>query len=116
MNKSAVIIPGEISREQNDDTIVCRVMLQPDDDCFKGHFPELPVLPGVVQAHWALQLAELLGFDPASFSGFPRVKFKLIARPPLEIEIFVERKTDVSFRFRVSSEGGLHSEGSFRSE
>lgn len=55
-----------------------------DLDVFRGHFPELPVLPGVAQVDWALRLAKsrgLIGRD-AELRDF-QVKFRNVIRPPL---------------------------------
>ena len=106
-------LPRSLSEDIGHDRASCSLALTEEDPCFAGHFPGLPVLAGVIQVDWALQLAERLGFDPVQFSDIPRVKFKNIARPPLTLDITVERKSAVSFRFTVSSEQGLHSEGSF---
>jgi 3-hydroxymyristoyl/3-hydroxydecanoyl-(acyl carrier protein) dehydratase len=113
MTMSNNALPQLLSEVVADNQLRCSVALVEDAPCFVGHFPGLPVLAGVIQVDWALQLAAKLGFDASGFSGIPRVKFKNIARPPLTLEIAVERKSATDFRFRVSSEQGLHSEGSF---
>ncbi len=49
---------------------------------FSGHFPQTPVLPGVVQIDWALQLAkQLMPQLPAVFAGMEVLKFQQLARP-----------------------------------
>jgi acyl-coenzyme A synthetase/AMP-(fatty) acid ligase len=49
---------------------------------FTGHFPQTPVLPGVVQVDWAQQLARRLIVDlPPRFSGMEVLKFQQLARP-----------------------------------
>ena len=49
---------------------------------FTGHFPQTPVLPGVVQVDWAQQLASRLIVDlPPRFSGMEVLKFQQLARP-----------------------------------
>jgi 3-hydroxymyristoyl/3-hydroxydecanoyl-(acyl carrier protein) dehydratase len=107
------LLPQFVVEDISDARVSCSLALAEHDPCFAGHFPGLPVLAGVVQVDWALQLAERLGFDSSRFADIPRVKFKNIARPPVTIEIIVEKKSATGFRFRVSSEQGLHSEGSF---
>jgi 3-hydroxymyristoyl/3-hydroxydecanoyl-(acyl carrier protein) dehydratase len=68
---------------------------------FRGHFPDQPVLPGVVQLHWAIIVACAL-FD---FSGSPReikrLKFKNIVTPPklLELSVCQHGPNEVQFEF-----------------
>lgn len=48
---------------------------------FSGHFPASPVLPGVVQVDWALQLARQLMQLPTEFAGMEVLKFQQLIRP-----------------------------------
>ncbi|WP_137886956.1 acyl-CoA synthetase family protein [Pseudomonas sp. 2FE] len=48
---------------------------------FSGHFPQTPVLPGVVQIDWALSLARQLMCLPPRFAGMEVLKFQQLARP-----------------------------------
>jgi acyl-coenzyme A synthetase/AMP-(fatty) acid ligase len=49
---------------------------------FSGHFPQTPVLPGVVQIDWAQQLArQLIAALPPRFAGMEVLKFQQLVRP-----------------------------------
>ena len=48
---------------------------------FSGHFPSTPVLPGVVQIDWALQLAPAYLTIPPRFVGMEVLKFQQLLRP-----------------------------------
>nr|WP_298141978.1 acyl-CoA synthetase family protein [uncultured Pseudomonas sp.] len=49
---------------------------------FTGHFPQTPVLPGVVQIDWAQHLAQTLIADlPPRFCGMEVLKFQQLVRP-----------------------------------
>ena len=49
---------------------------------FTGHFPQTPVLPGVVQIDWAQQLArQLIPELPPRFCGMEVLKFQQLVRP-----------------------------------
>jgi 3-hydroxymyristoyl/3-hydroxydecanoyl-(acyl carrier protein) dehydratase len=41
------------------DAVRLRLSLTAGDNAFRGHFPGMPVLAGVIQLDWALQLARL---------------------------------------------------------
>lgn len=49
---------------------------------FTGHFPQTPVLPGVVQIDWAQRLArQLISNLPPRFGGMEVLKFQQLVRP-----------------------------------
>lgn len=58
---------------------------------FPGHFPEVPVVPGVVQIHWAVHFArQRLGMGGA-FSRMEAVKFKELLLPGQRLELVLRR-------------------------
>lgn len=54
---------------------------------FSGHFPKAPVLPGVVQVEWALQLGQQMLDLPGKFAGMEVLKFQQLVRPGDEIQL-----------------------------
>ena len=70
---------------------------------FRGHFPERPILPGVVQVDWAVRFADrYLKTDITSARDF-RVKFKSVIEPTEVITMVLlrssnDRKLEFSFR------------------
>ncbi len=78
----------------------------PDDLLyFKGHFPQEPILPGVVQIHWAMLWGQRhLGLNK-KFIGMKQVKFHLPARPEDELNVFLEwaaEKSLLTFRYSLA--------------
>jgi acyl-coenzyme A synthetase/AMP-(fatty) acid ligase len=53
----------------------------PDLAYFSGHFPKVPVLPGVVQVDWALAIGKRLLGLPVRFAGMEVIKFQQLVRP-----------------------------------
>lgn len=47
----------------------------------KGHFPEMPIVPGVVQLHWAVEFAQEFFEIPGSISQGKQIKFTTIMAP-----------------------------------
>ena len=83
----------------------------PDLNCFRGHFPGQPVLPGVVQLHWAVLVAKAwLGW-----AGVPteikRLKFKKVLTPPQDLELTLRLCGAAEAQFRFSYAGEEYSEG-----
>lgn len=77
---------------------------------FDGHFPDQPVLPGVVQIDWALYYAKYLGFESQSFAGIPRVKFSAIVEPEAVLRLKLNKHSS-DLRFLYESAAGVHSQG-----
>jgi acyl-coenzyme A synthetase/AMP-(fatty) acid ligase/3-hydroxymyristoyl/3-hydroxydecanoyl-(acyl carrier protein) dehydratase len=64
-----------------------QLAVPPDLAYFSGHFPQAPVLPGVVQVEWALMLGQRLMDLPAKFAGMEVLKFQQLVRPGDEIQL-----------------------------
>jgi len=80
---------------------------------FKGHFPEQPILAGVVQLNWAGLLTQhLFGFrkTPASVA---RLKFQHVVLPPAVLELKLTPISPLAVQFRYSSGHRDHSQGRF---
>ncbi len=78
---------------------------------FRGHFPKQPVLPGIVQLHWAILVGRALyGFESVP-REIKRLKFKKVIIPPRKLELVVSRKREHEMLFSFSSQGDVNSEG-----
>ncbi|MNL38809.1 3-hydroxyacyl-[acyl-carrier-protein] dehydratase FabZ [compost metagenome] len=64
-----------------------QLAVPPDLAYFSGHFPTAPVLPGVVQVEWALNLGQHLMNLPATFAGMEVLKFQQLVRPGDEVQL-----------------------------
>lgn len=60
-----------------------------DLECFEGHFPGMPVLPGVVQLDWVMQTASSLIDGPFWARVFDSIKFVAPITPGQRIRIQV---------------------------
>lgn len=71
-----------VSAEELDGEWVLTLQVPLDLAHFTGHFPQTPVLPGVVQVDWAQQLArQLIPHLPPRFAGMEVLKFQQLVRP-----------------------------------
>lgn len=78
---------------------------------FPGHFPNTPVLPGIVQLHWAATAAACLyGFEgkPRNVS---RLKFKNVVIPPHQLTLQLKAAKAEEIHFIFTSEQQQHSLG-----
>src|SRR5512141_1955844 len=90
----------------------CRVRVPYDLAIFDGHFPAIPIVPGVVQVGWAVGLARThlqLGGD---FSAITATKFRRLVQPGLSLTLTLDQRPgsgplrfDYSFDHAVVSTG-----------
>ena len=64
-----------------------QLAVPPDLAYFSGHFPQTPVLPGVVQVDWALSFGQQLMKLPEKFAGMEVLKFQQLVRPGDEVQL-----------------------------
>lgn len=87
------------------------VNITPDLDCFKGHFPDNPILAGVTQLHWAVRASYFLyGFIGAPLE-VKRLKFKKVVSPAMVLELALSKMSENEVQFEFASPGQVHSEG-----
>ena len=77
-----------------------RLCIAADHPALAGHFPERPVVPGVVLLDRVA--AALERWRGVRVAGFPQVKFALPLLPEQEAELVLEDAGANAFRFRVS--------------
>ncbi len=95
--------------EETETTIICKKTFSEDEFFFQGHFPDSPIVPGVIQCECCLQSGALLlaGLSASgSASGddgalpvatrMDSVKFKRMIRPGDEVEMHVTLNEQVS--------------------
>jgi len=95
--------PEVLEQLQTDGEWSLQLAIPPDLAYFSGHFPQTPVLPGVVQVDWALLLGQQLMDLPAKFAGMEVLKFQQLVRPGDEIQLhlrFDPVRSKLYFTFR----------------
>ena len=89
--------------EQTDSTIHCVKTFQPDEFFHQGHFPNFPLVPGVILCECCLQSGAILLANVTPNQGVVPVatridgaKFKRMVRPGEKVDIQVVLKEVVS--------------------
>lgn len=105
--------PKILSIHNSDNECALFLFLAADLDFFKGHFPGVPVLPGVVQLHWAVELAQQhFGYTKYRYVQQVEVlKFQQLLIPEQQVELVLTRKSAHKFAFSYRSNFGLHASG-----
>lgn len=103
--------PTILSVTDGAETANIRMHIVDDLSWFRGHFPNLPVLPGIVQLHWAVQACEILFGLKHPPVEIKRLKFKRVITPPRLVELNLLRKGERAVQFSFNSRDEAHSEG-----
>lgn len=72
---------------------------------FPGHFPNLPVLPGVVQIDWAVRYARQYFTLNSGFTTLEHIKFQSIVLPDTKLELLLNwdgQKNQLEFSYTTS--------------
>ena len=93
--------------EQSDDRIVCRKTFSGDEFWFAGHYPDFPLVPGVLLCEAAMQAGAVLlssrigeaeGQAPVA-TGADRVQFKRMVRPGDTVQMEVDITDELSGKY-----------------
>lgn len=107
-----LVLPEILSQDLEDSSARFRLRIPSDSPYFQGHYPDFPILPGVVQIGWAEQLGRRLFPLPPRFVALEALKFQELIRPGFEVELelaFKPEKGKLEFAFRGAS--GQYSAG-----
>ena len=79
---------------------------------FDGHMAGRPILPGIVQVHWAEAYGRNLLAVKGRFERLEVIKFQQVILPEYEVTISLEyNNASNKLSFRFESEKGVHSSG-----
>ncbi len=107
------IVRPEIESESIDSNLAeFAIRVPPELVYLQGHFPGEPVLPGVVQVHWAIELAtEHFGLTTA-FKAIEGLKFHRVIEPEAQLRLSIEYDADAAkIRFSYTSGDETFSQG-----
>jgi hypothetical protein len=98
-------------------SLTCRLLVSYDMPIFRGHFRNVPIVPGVMQVGWAVELARTHGVTQGRLAGVSTAKFRRLVQPGMCLAACVEqggRKGQLCFTYAlrdtVISTGRLHFE------
>lgn len=82
-----------LDEQQQDGVWTLKLHVPLDLVYFPGHFPQAPVLPGVVQIDWALSLAASRLGTPARCHAMEALKFQQLLRPGDHVDLTLRHDT-----------------------
>ena len=95
-------------------TVSIDLVVQPDLEWFNGHFPDQPVLAGVVQVHWAVSLCQCFYPISGAFKQINNLKFKTVVLPDTCMRLQFEETVPgekIKFRYQAITSTEIYSEG-----
>jgi 3-hydroxymyristoyl/3-hydroxydecanoyl-(acyl carrier protein) dehydratase len=81
------VVVKEIRDEGTRDAIVLEIDVRRVLAYFAGHFPEMPILPGVVQVDWAVRYAKKYFSVSEKFASLENVKFLALVVPDIRLRL-----------------------------
>ena len=84
-------IISDLALDADSRRLTCRLFVPYDLPIFGGHFPSAPIVPGVIQVGWAVELAHLHGLVAGDFTGISAAKFRRLVQPGMILAARLER-------------------------
>lgn len=114
---SASLSPRILSRRRDGELLAISLHVPEDLLYFSGHFPRWPVLPGIVQLHWAVEIASE-AFALAAAPVGVQVKYRNVIRPGARLELelrFDAARRRLGFAYREGDRPCASGQVTFRS-
>jgi acyl-CoA synthetase (AMP-forming)/AMP-acid ligase II len=104
--------PQILERQLVDGKLIMRCRIPPRLIYFDGHMEGAPVLPGIVQVHWAEAFARRWLPVAGHFECLEKVKFQKVILPHYDVRISLDfDASSGKLNFCFESERGVHSRG-----
>ena len=103
------------SQKLEDGAIILELMIPLELEHFRGHFPQVPLLPGVVQLNWAIQEGVRLFGPFGPFHSLRSIKFQRPIFPGMKVRLQLSALKEKSgLTFSYDSALGRHASGQAR--
>ena len=103
--------PEILSNDEIENGVRLRLKVPADLSYFVGHFPDHPVLPGVVQLRWVDALARQFKIISGEFVRIDKLKFMRIISKDYELQLDLTVPKENTLQFQYSSERCIHGSG-----
>ncbi len=111
MNQQPTTQPIILNCTEQDAKVELTLQLTDDIVYFQGHFPDQPILAGVVQLNWAVEFARQYLNIKGDVLSVEVLKFQQLIEPGTTVQLSLELKADDKFTFAYSSSLGKHASG-----
>lgn len=102
----------ELALDADSHSLSCTLLVPSDLPVFRGHFPGVPIVPGIMQVGWAIELARTHGLVTGRCVGITTAKFRRLVQPGMSLEARLERDPRTrQLQFRYECGGAVVSTG-----
>ena len=96
-----MLLPVVLTQQIHDEQLHLALEFGPELECFKGHFPNFPIYPGVGQIGFIQHFAKQHWADLQWCNGFEQLKFQDLIRPYQCVDLSLVRKAHkISFELK----------------
>lgn len=103
------MLPIERCRELRADSVTLTLQIDAGLFWFQGHFPDLPILPGVAQLDWVMHYGVSLLAPGKQFAAVDNIKFQQPVLPDSLLQLRIDwdaEKSRLSFRYSLLKDDG----------
>jgi 3-hydroxymyristoyl/3-hydroxydecanoyl-(acyl carrier protein) dehydratase len=100
-----IVVPEICALERSADGVHLQLSVPADLNYFEGHFPDCPLLPGVVQISWAIELGRTHVPFQGRFRALSAVKFMRVILPGSVVGLelaYSPPKGELTFVYRLN--------------
>ncbi|HET9680305.1 MAG TPA: AMP-binding protein, partial [Gammaproteobacteria bacterium] len=100
-------LPDIVQSERNGNSLRLSFTVTDEIKWFTGHFPNKPILPGVVQIDWAIHFAQAHFGSSSGFQRMEKIKFQNLIVPGQKLNLVLEQKPDntrIAFRYEYDEQ------------
>lgn len=98
-NTEEQILPTINHVEQDVEKVVLRLSVNAELRCFKGHFDDAAIVPGVVQLDWAVTFAKQYLSMQGNVLNVSVLKFQNLLLPDMQVQLEILKKSSTKFTF-----------------
>ncbi len=77
-------------QHQGTHAVILSLLVQPELHYFPNHFPDYPLLPGVVQLDWAIHFGRKTLQARGDFCRMDNIKFQAIVQPGQKLDLHLQ--------------------------
>ncbi len=97
------ILPTIIDVEEETDKVLLTLTINAKLRCFRGHFDDAAIVPGVVQLDWAITFAKEYLSMQGDVLDVSVLKFQKLLFPDKQVQLQMIKKSSTKFTFSYFS-------------